>query len=81
MQPKKISSVIIASRKPSGGVKVEHEEGEHDPMLMAAAEELVSAVHAKDAKAVVDAFCALIEAHDMHEDSESSDEEAAEHEG
>lgn len=36
--------------------EVESEEGEHPPGFMAAAEDLISAVHAKDAKGVADAW-------------------------
>jgi len=60
LAPKKQAGVIMAKRV---GEKTEpmHEEGEHEPGLMAAAEDLISAVHAKDAKAVADAFKAAFE--------------------
>lgn len=61
LQPKKMASVIIASRKPSGEITPEHEEGEHEPGLMSAAEDLISAVHAKDASAVASALSAAFE--------------------
>lgn len=56
LQPRKQAGVIIAKRKPEGGIEPMHEEGEHEPGLMAAAEDLISAVHAKDAKGVADAM-------------------------
>lgn len=61
LAPKKQAGVIIAKRKPDGGIEAMHEEGEHEPGLMAAAEDLISAVHAKDAKGVADAIKAAFE--------------------
>jgi len=61
LQPKKAAAVMIAKRKPSGSIEPMHEEGEQDPGLMSAAEDLISAVHAKDAKGVADALKAAFE--------------------
>lgn len=58
LQPKKLSAVIMASHKPNGSVEPENEEGEHTPELMGASEDLISAIHSKDAKAVADAITA-----------------------
>lgn len=60
LNPRKSAGVIIAKRV---GDKTEpmHEEGEPEPGLMAAAEDLISAVHMKDAKAVAEAFKAAFE--------------------
>jgi len=60
LQPRKQAGVIIAKRV---GDKTEpmHEEGEHEPGLMAAVEDLISAVHAKDAQGAADAFKAAFE--------------------
>ncbi len=60
LQARKSAGVIMAKRV---GDKTEpmHEEGEHEPGLMAAAEDLISAVHSKDANAVADAFKAAFE--------------------
>ena len=60
LQPKKQAGVIIAKRV---GEKTEplNEEGEHDPGLMAAAEDLISAVHSKDSTAVAGALKAAFE--------------------
>lgn len=60
LAPKKQASVIIAKRV-GDKTEAEHEEGEHPPGLMAAAEDLISAVHAKDAKAVASAIYAAFE--------------------
>lgn len=55
LAPKKQASVIMAKRV-GDKTEVESEEGEHAPGLMAAAEDLISAVHAKDAKGVASAM-------------------------
>lgn len=69
LAPRKQAGVIIAKRI---GDKTEplHEEGEHEPGLMAAAEDLISAVHAKDAKGVASALKA---AHEVCESYPSDD--------
>jgi hypothetical protein len=59
LRPQKAASVIMASVSPKGDVMPEGEEGE-DPGLMAAAEDLIRAVHAKDAKAVAEALRAAV---------------------
>ena len=56
LQPKHVASVIIAKRTPDGGQEPISEEGEHAPELMQCAEDLIKAVHAKDAKAVAAAM-------------------------
>lgn len=65
LAPKKQAGVIIAKRV---GDKTEpmHEEGEEDPGLMAAAEDLISAIHAKDAKAAAQALKAAFEVCDAY---------------
>lgn len=55
LKPKKLASTIIAKMGPDNK-REEHEEGEHSPELMAAAEDAIGGFHAKDAKAVVDAM-------------------------
>jgi len=54
LKPNKMAAVIMANRKPDGGVSDEKEEGEASPELMNMAEDLISAVHMKDAKAVAE---------------------------
>ncbi len=66
MEPKKLASVIVAKRKPSGETEIKGEEGEAMPEAVMLAEELIRAVHAKDAEAVAEA----LEAAFMHFDSE-----------
>lgn len=80
LAPKKIASVIMAKTKPEGGVEDERHEDEQDPGLMSAAEDLISAVHAKDAAAVAEALEAAFEILDSqpHEEGEHLEEEEAE---
>lgn len=52
LQPKKMSSTILAKRRPDGTTQDMNEEGMPSPALMAVAEDLISAVHAKDAMKV-----------------------------
>jgi hypothetical protein len=66
MEPKKLASVIVAKRKPDGNMEVKGEEGEMMPEVMMIAEDLIRAVHDKDASAVAEA----LEAAFMHFDSE-----------
>lgn len=66
LKPKQVAGIIIAKHKASGGIEPIQEAGEHSAELMMAAEELIRALHAKDAKAVasclMDAFHAADEA-------------------
>ncbi len=77
LQPKKAAGVIMAKRTPQGTTEPMHEEGEHEPGLMSAAEDLISAVHAKDAKGVADAFKAAFEVCESypHEENEQMEGE------
>lgn len=61
LAPRKQVSVIIAKRHDDGKIEPMHAEGEHPPGLLAAAEELTSAVHMKDANAVAKALRAAFE--------------------
>ena len=69
LQPKKMSSVIVAKMKPEGGVEPEEAT---DSSLEMAAEELIRAVHSKDASAVATALQAAFEVCDAmpHEEGE-----------
>lgn len=68
LEPKKITSVLVSKRKSDGTADTLQEEGEHDPGLLSAAEDLISAVHAKDANAVADALKAAYSMCDDDED-------------
>ncbi len=75
LKPKQAGS-ILHQRYDNGGIVAEEKEGEGHPGLMSAAEDLISAVHAKDAKAAMEAM----KAH--HEIMESlSDDPEVEQEG
>lgn len=56
LQPKKLASVIIAKRNEDGTSKPDEHEGEHTPELIKACEDLISAVHSKDATSVASAI-------------------------
>lgn len=68
LNARKQAGVIIAKRTPDQTTEVQHEEGEHPPGLMAAIEDLISAVHMKDAKSAADAFKAAAEMCDNDSD-------------
>ena len=64
---RKIANIIVAKQKPDGTLETKGEKDEHDPALISAAEDLIRAVHAKDASAVVDALKAADEVMDSGE--------------
>lgn len=70
LQPRKAAGIIIAKRV---GEKTEdsHEEGEFPEGLMAAAEDLLSGIAMKDAKAVASALKACIAMCDYDEPEEA----------
>lgn len=72
---RKIATVILAKQKPDGTLEPKGEEGEHDPALMSAAEDLIRAVHAKDANAVAEALMAASEILDSDEADEPEEKE------
>lgn len=61
LEPKKMTSTIMASRKPSGAIESEGPEDEQDAGLMSAAEDLISAIHSKSAEAVASALKAAFD--------------------
>jgi len=74
LQPKKLASVIIAKRKPEGSIEPMHAEDEHDPALVAAAEDLIRAVHEKNAEAVAAALQNAFEIVDVDAPAADDDE-------
>lgn len=70
MKPKIQGSVIMMAHKPDGSNEVKGEEGQPNPALMAIAEDLISAIHSKDAMAVAHALDAAIQISDEDEGSE-----------
>lgn len=68
---------IIAKIKPEGGIHDEGKENETDAGLVSAAEDMISAMHMKDAKALADAMKAAFEIMESmpHEEGEHIAEE------
>lgn len=75
LAPKKSAGIIIAKRKPDGEIMPENEEGEASPALMSCAEDLISAIHAKDASAVASALDAAYSVLDVDDMGAGLDEE------
>lgn len=83
LKPDKMGAVIMAKRKPSGapetmGEKMSDGGMPHDPMLHAAAEELMNAIHSKDAAAVASAFQAAFNCLEQAPHEEFSEPESSE---
>lgn len=72
LKHRKLATIIMAKRKPEGSMEMMGEEGEEHPQLMYAAEDLISAVHAKDAKAVAEALRAAFDMLDSEDESPES---------
>lgn len=68
LKQRKIASVIMAKRKPDGAIEPISEEGEETPELMSAAEDLIRALHSKDAGAVAAALKAAFQMMDSAEE-------------
>lgn len=68
LKNKKISSIIIAKRGKDGNTMPMKEEGEEDPGLMSAAEDLLSAIAMKDAGAVAAALKAAMAVQPMDDE-------------
>jgi hypothetical protein len=65
---------IMAKVKPEGGIEDESQEGVDDPGVMAGAEDLISAIHMKDAKATADALMAIFEIYESKPHEEAGEE-------
>lgn len=57
LKPKQAGSIMYQKAGPNG-LETEGKEGEHHPGILAAAEDLISAIAMKDAKGVADAMSA-----------------------
>lgn len=77
LKPKPVAGLIVEHRKPDGSTPESHSEDNADHGLMACAEDLIRATHAKDAKGVADAFRAAFQILDS-EDSEAPESDEAE---
>lgn len=75
LAPKKLASVIIATKKADGGLVDQHREDEHNPELIKVADAFIRAVHAKDSEAVADAFIKLFKAAELMPHKEIEHEE------
>ena len=74
MKKRQVAALIIQNRTPDG-VKTEGAEDSQDQGLMSCAEDLIRAVHAKDAQAVASAMRAAFEIleSEPHEEAEQSE--------
>ena len=73
LKPRKMSSLIIASRKKDGTAAEAVKEDETHPKLLEAAEHMVSAVHEKDASKVAEAMRMAHEHLNTSQESESEE--------
>lgn len=76
LKPKKVASVIVANRQEEdGALESAGPADEMDPGLMAAAEDLIQAVHAKDAHATAMALQSAFDIADSMPHEEGPHEE------
>lgn len=61
LKPKTVAGVIVSKRKPDGGQETSDETPGLDGGLQAAAQDLIDAVHAKDAERTASAIRAAFE--------------------
>ena len=80
LKPKAVAGLIISHRKPDGSKEESHTEGNENEALEACAEDLIRAIHAKDAKSAAAAFKAAFEVCESypHEEAEHSESEDSE---
>lgn len=78
LKPRKVAGLIMAVRKPDGSKMETGMEGDEDQGLMSCGEDLIKAVHAKDASAVVAAIKAAFEILDSEPHVEGPHEEPSE---
>lgn len=77
LKPKPVAGLIISHRKPDGSNEMASEDNDMHAME-ACAEDLIRAVHAKDAKAVAAALKAAIECADSQQDQSEETNEGQE---
>lgn len=73
LNPNRISATLIAKRKPDGGLESKGQDGDMDAGIMSAAEDLIRAVHSKDARSVAKALKSAFEMCDTDEKPESEE--------
>lgn len=71
LKPKQMGSVIRVERKEDGTSESLGPEDEHDPGMVAAAEQFINAVHSKDAHSLIEAVQSM---YDMMESKEPENE-------
>lgn len=77
LKHKPVAGLIIKSRTPDEPMGDEpHEAGDENHALEACAEDLIRAIHAKDAKAVAEALKSALECADLDQGDDSSDYDA-----
>lgn len=77
LKPRQQSGLTISIRKPDGGSEESHTAGDEDHGLDSCSEDLIKAMHAKDAKGVTSALKAAFEILDSqpHEEGEHTNED------
>lgn len=68
MKAKKLSSVLMAKTKPEGGMEMMAPEDDTNHAMLSASEDLISAVHSKDATLVAAALEAAYDICESRED-------------
>lgn len=78
LKPRAVAGVIISHRKPDGQKGDERAEGEEDQGILSAAEDLIRAIHSKDAQSVASALRAAFEICDSqpHEEGPHTNDES-----
>lgn len=74
LDKRKVAGLIIAKRKPDGSTEEMHTEGDENAPIMSCADDLISAVHAKDASGVAAAMRAAFEILDSEPPKEDSND-------
>lgn len=69
LQKKSIAGLIISKRTPDGSPQEQHSEGNEDQGLDACSEDLIRALHSKDAKGVTAALKAVFDLMESKEDA------------
>jgi hypothetical protein len=80
LKPRQQTGLIVSTRKPDGGSEESHTEGQEDEGLHACSEDLIKAIHSKDAHGVTAAIKAAFEILDSmpHEEGPHTNEEDSE---
>ena len=74
LDKKKVVTMIMGKRHPDGSIEVGSPDGSDLEGKDAAANDLIKAIHSKDAKAVVEALESIFELYDEDEEDMNHDE-------